>query len=433
MQTQPDKCMRDDQAEKGLLASIMLYEPAIEVCREIVSGSDFFNETYGKLFNVYMDLHDSGVPTGDITIVYDQIRKLNIVVTLADLVDVMHSEANGAHAAYYAEIVRECSRKRKLHQLGIDMVHRAVGSTTTSTQDAELAASIISGIDYGKSDMPQTIGDIAAIVIARLKENNTSTTRLFTGIAAIDSLTGSFLGGEVVVLAARPGCGKTAFAMQSALYNSERGRSVLFCSLEMKERELVTRVLCGRATVDSKHVRAGNITADDVAAMETERYKIATVPTRVWSPSVATIQRIRAVAKTTKAMHGLEYLIIDYIGLVKTEHRNKGESRANEVGEISKSIKRLAKELDIPILLLCQLNREADLQKPRLANLRESGDIEQDADAVIFLHNPGESNGDTTRSIDAIVAKHRHGSIGEAKVLFDPRSTSFVTSQEMEF
>jgi replicative DNA helicase len=222
--------------------------------------------------------------------------------------------------------------------------------------------------------------------------------------------------GELVILAARPGVGKTTLGMQIALHNARKSRPTLFASLEMTADELASRLASGLTGINIRKLRGASISAPQIEQITAVGDDLLQSPLRIWSPPSTTLQRLRAVAKCEAGGYGLSLLVVDYLGLIKATDGRK--PRYEQVGEISAGLKALAKELSIPVLALCQLNREADGELPRLSHLRDSGSIEQDADVVMFIHR-------TPDACKLIVAKHRHGMTDEYTVKFNPSESRF--------
>lgn len=228
--------------------------------------------------------------------------------------------------------------------------------------------------------------------------------------------------GEMIVLAARPGCGKTSLAWQICKHNAFRGRNVLFVSLEMRSNELVARTAAGATTVPSSTIRSGNVSADQMSNIESALDELADYPLSIADPATATMEKIKALSRLEKSRRGLQLLVIDYLGLIR--HENTKLRKFESMTEISADVKRLAKEIEVPILALCQLNRESDGAEPKLSHLRDSGSIEQDADSVMFLH----PEDDKKENFFLIVAKNRHGDTGKVEVQFDAQRTMFTDS-----
>ena len=231
----------------------------------------------------------------------------------------------------------------------------------------------------------------------------------------MDQKVGGFAGGETIIIAARPGIGKTSLAMQIGMHNGRRHRPGLFVSLEMTRLELVGRVLCGVGDVDGRDVRAGRIGPETRAKLTAAAREVAELGVWIWDPPSAKIGDIMARARLAKLKHAVEWIVVDYVQLIDP---GKETNPRLSTGIASRRLKTLAKELDVPVFILAQLNREADKTTPTLAHLKESGDLEQDADAVLMIH---EEEG----RYQVIVAKHRHGERGKVAVEFNGRSTTF--------
>ena len=232
-----------------------------------------------------------------------------------------------------------------------------------------------------------------------------------------------------------PAKGRPVLRLNWLLTTRSAGRRGLIVSLEMRDTELVLRMLCGLAEVDSRDVRGGRLTDAHRKELHTAAEDVGRLPLRIWAPPAATIAEIRRLARHTKATIGLELLVVDYLGLVRPAGDEKRLPRYEQVGIISAGLKQLAKELGIVVVALAQLNREAEDGEPKLSQLRESGSIEQDADAVLLIHHPqakqASSAATAPSSSDAfvIVAKHRHGQICRVRLVWHPTTTSFTSPQ----
>jgi replicative DNA helicase len=246
-----------------------------------------------------------------------------------------------------------------------------------------------------------------------------------TGLDTIDNSLGGLFPGELTVVAARTSNGKTALALQIAEHNAERNRPVLFFSLEMTATELGQRLLCGRTQVDNRDVRKGTVGADDVARLIGETKILATLPLWVWARYGTTLAMIRGLSQIHHSRHGIRMIVVDYIARVKrTDFRME---RREFIGEITNGLKDLAKELNVPVLALSQLNREAEGETPSLAMLSESSSVENDADAVLFLHRDREHP-----ETKLIIAKQRHGVTGTFSLYFDGPRTRFLDERPAE-
>lgn len=411
----------DARFEDALIAAAILDYEVFDRVGDIVSGSDFFDSDRGHLWEVMRSLHESGVKVS-VPVLLAEFEKANVKSDLANrknliqLLSIGHPEVR--HADEYALRVKEYAVKRQqLVWLG-EAQRKILDRRTKSTEVAEWLDARMQSLGQTLETPCLSFAEVASGLLSDLREPASRSKPLMTGLLCHDEITGGWLGGEMVVLAARPGMGKTVLGLQFCQHNAWLGKSCLFVSLEMRDRELVTRVLCGRSGVDSRVLRSGAYTADTIASLQVAADEIADMPAAVWAPPKATLTQIRAVAKRHAASAGLDFLVVDYIGLIRPA--DSRAPRHEQIGEISKGLKILAKELDVPLLALCQLNREADTETPKLKNLRDSGSIEQDADVVMFLHRQGD-DGPTK----LIIPKHRHGVIGSMEIQWNPKRMSY--------
>lgn len=396
------------ESERAILAALLLDQSNVDVIGDTLAAHDFADRDLGALFDGLVTLHHAGEPISDVTYLVPALQRAGVPqsVRTAAFLGRLALAGTAAHARYYAHEVRRASRLRTLQGIGRQLDARAAEPQADPDAIAAWLDAHISGLSADASDRCQPLGDVAGEFIGDLKQPQTRRRTILTGLPTVDQTVGGFAGGELVVIAARTGIGKTALAMQIAVDVAARGRSVLFVSLEMRDRELVSRVLCGAAGVDAQRVRSGRYDAHDLGQLEWAASQVASHPLYIFDASRATTACIKAQAKYAQAAHGLDLLIVDYIGLVQPADRKR--DRHEQVGQITADLKALAKELTVPVVALAQLNREADGAAPKLSHLRESGCIEQDADIVWLLHR------DDVRAETAtlIVAKHRHGDTG---------------------
>jgi len=379
---------------------------------------DFIDSQFGELYGVMVDRRALDLPIEPPALLPEAKRIFGTVGTLAELINEV---PNTAHADYYADQVIKHSKLRQLEVIASDIAQQ--------TRDAtETPESIVAGIEHRLSQIggdkrndAATAYDAGIQLIAEL-DDQAKRRPVFIGIENVDRIVGGIMPGELVVLAARPGNGKTSLAMQMVKRLSSRNRPSLFVSLEMRRTELIARVLCGMAEVDSRIVRSGQASPEQMQRLIAATQELDGQPLTIFDPPTATLPQIRAMARMQKGIGGLDLLCVDYIGLVKP--RDRKVTRTEQVSEIVGGLKRLAKELEVPVLALSQLNRQADGTEPRLSHLRESGSVEQDADIVLFLHREGEHS----NNFKLIAGKHRHGETGSLTVVFDPRTTTFGTA-----
>jgi replicative DNA helicase len=410
-QRDPDETVA---AEEALIGSAIL-QPGVLDRIAGLEGKDFSDPALGQFWDLLLSFRDQGTPVDDLVMIKGPAAAIGI--DAARLARLYIAGPIPDHARYYADGVQEAARIRALADLA-RLLSESVSDRLQSS--AAILSQIEAAVDSLRSDQKSRAVSLATAgreLLAELNQPTRGRTIAF-GLPVVDETIGGMMPGEMFVLAARPGCGKTSLGMQVALHNARRARSVLFVSLEMRKSELASRVLVGMTGVDSAAVRARLVTNSDGAKLGEAVGKLDDLPMTILDPTLAKLGDIRRSARAQQAASGLDLLVVDYLSLVKpVDHR---QPRYEQVSEISRSIKGLARELGIPVLALQQLNREADGQVPRLSNLRESGSIEQDADSVVFLHPTDDVGG-----FDLIIAKHRHGQTGRVPLEFDAKRTTF--------
>jgi replicative DNA helicase len=353
---------------------------------------------------------------------------------LAELGHCADSVINAAHAKHYAGIVREKYQRRELIAAAIDLQRAAY-------DDSEPTEGIISGAEkrllaIEETGCPLTIAtakNAASQAVERIfaAKQGHGSLGLATGIDDYDRLAGGFYGGELIVLAARPGDGKTSLATQIAVYGAEREQRALIVTCEMGASELALRSIAGDATVRSVDIRAGTLTDDELDRLVQAADAFGALPLHLLDLPTASVAHIRRAAKQLKRKAGLSLVVCDYLGLLAPTDRRI--PRHEQIGQLTRDLKALARDLDLPLLLLAQLNREAANAKngkPKLSQLRESGNIEQDADVVLFLHRPEAANPkdpDVQNVVELIVAKNRNGPTFDTELYFDRERTRFGT------
>ncbi len=408
-----------DGCEEALIASLLKDPSKMDLVAPQLGGGDFDNKDLGKLYEALVSLHDAGKAIGDAYVLGRDLRGLGVpdsVGSIAALAKLLDRGVVG-HEAYYVQQIRAAATLKRYQQTAIDLL------TRTQAPDAEPADvrrwldAQLQTADARQQAEVRNIGEIAGDVLQDIDTAQTNPRGVFTGIYTYDLGCGPLMPGEQNILAARPGEGKTALACQIAHRTAAKGRPVLFVTIEMKQRQLVNRMMCGLAGVDSRDVRAGNINDAERQRLIVAQQSLREIPLHIWDPPQPTVAEIRGVAKLQQARGGLDLIVLDYIGLVRPA--NAKEPRHEQVRVISAALKAMAKELDVALLTLCQLNREADGARPSLGMLRDSGAIEQDADAVHFLH-PGEDNG-----VELVVPKHRYGPRAQLGLTFNRKRGLF--------
>lgn len=419
--------------EQGIIGGAINNPQILDLIGDTLRGEHFMDEEIGKLYDGILSLHGSGVNIADQIGLNAMLQLMKIRTSIT-----VHQLAQWArqyfdwNAKYYADIIITSWRHRQLWQLGIQLAKRfdiaaAIHPRQSDRDDIAFIETKVAAL-YDTRDMQSVrpAYDIAYQYLCELEEVKQANAGIMTGISSVDTIIGKTLPGEVLVVAARPGCGKTAIALQIAEHNSGHG-AVFFVSLEMVDKELMSRTLCRMAGVDSKILRNAGTSkerAEAIAAIRDTMQTIRDMPLYVWSPHTATIQQIRSKAKYVKAAHGLRMIVVDYIQIIHVAGDSRRNDRHLQISEITRMLKEMAKEFDVPVVALAQLNRDASNKKPEISNLRESGSIENDADIVLMLHHERDAKGRVEKSY-VIIGKHRHNDQGEIVVNWNPTFTMF--------
>lgn len=407
-------------SELAVVSSVMISASVLDEIGGIVRQSDFFDKHLGKVYAGLQAIHEAGRRTDDPITTIASLIGLGCVIDHAEFGRIYNAVPHVGEVIYYAERVRSFADKRRLIELGstlIDQGHsrEAVAGLLTA---AEESLATIRG-NAGRKGV--TIGEAAKAVVKAIysPEERIEGKPLFWSLPKIDELVGPLMPGEVAIVAARPGCGKTALGVQVALHAALHGRRVAFFSLEMNAEELASRVMCSWAQIDSRKVRRRDLSETEAAKLEIQSERMADLPIVIFDTPSEPISRIRGISRYEKKSRGLDAVFVDYLGLIAGEKGEDRFERHEAVRRISLGLKNMAKELGVPVVCLCQLNRGADGVEPKLSNLRESGAIEQDADMVFFIHH-------TASEANLIAAKHRHGAAGTVRLKFIPQETRFV-------
>lgn len=416
----------DARAEEATLSSLIL-DPsrAAPILMKSVSEGDYHDPTIGKLVFATITLFQAGQPVADPIFLLNAWKQLGINDTIATefgILKLIDNLSSVAHVQYHADIVRELGQKRKLVQI---IRQLQIKATAPNAQIEDLFGwldSQVLSIRHGATKGARLAHEVMADVIDQLEAQSLKKERsvLLSGLPAADERGFVFAPGEMVVLAARPGVGKTTLAAQIALHHASQGRTVLMASLEMKDRELVSRFLVSSAGYNHQDIRTGIIDETCIQDLRRAKEEFGTPPFVVWSPGRVKAGMIHATASITKATRGLQLLIVDYIGYVTPDDAT--QKRNEQIGVITKALREIGQQLQVPVLALAQSNRSQDKDRPTLSSLGESADIERDADIVAFLHTEKEGATD----VELIIAKNRQGSKGTVRLKFDAVATRFI-------
>lgn len=427
------------EAETGVLGSIMLNPDVCDDVTLILRVDDFYDDANRKLYEHMMGMHDAGQKL-DITLLVERLNQAGDFERIggkAFLVKTFESVPNYAHAVYYAKIVREKATFRALIDASTDILREAYDESSESKHLLSQAEQKIFGILDGRgSSTVSPISDILHQAMDRMEarmKGEHATGAVETGFAEMDALTGGFHDSELIILAARPSMGKTALAMNIAEHVSmNEDVPVLFVSLEMSSIELADRLLCSVARVNGHRLRNGTITNEDRGRLIEKASIVSRAPLFVDDSPTQMVSEISAAARRILRREGkLGLVVIDYLQLIEPD--NPRDPRQEQVARIARRLKGLARELEVPVLCLAQLNRQAEDSKdhrPKLSHLRESGAIEQDADVVMFVHREeyyrrGEEQEQFAGQAEIIISKQRNGPVGDIPLIWRKEYTRF--------
>lgn len=437
----------DLQAEIGVLGSIVLLPDVLDDVIMIIRPSDFYDEAHQKLFQHMCALHESSKKI-DPTLLVDRLKSAGDYEAIggsAYLSKIINAVPNAAHATYYAEIVREKATYRSLIIAATEILNDAYDETQEATHLlGQAEQKVFSILDDRSDNAVRPIKDVLHEAMDRLEAIMLGTHAAGGadyGYRDLDVKTGGLHNGELVILAARPSMGKTAFAMNVAENVALRQNvPCLFISLEMSAIELADRLLCSVARVNGYRLRNGTISQDDRLRLVEKAAEVAKAPLFVDDSPGRTVSEIAAAARRIKRRSGgLGLIVIDYLQLIEPD--NSKDPRQEQVAKIARRLKGLAREMEVPVICLAQLNRQTEASKdniPRLSHLRESGAIEQDADVVMFVHREeyyarGEEAQALAGLAQIIVAKQRNGPIGEVDMVFRKEFTRFEDKAPQRF
>ena len=422
----------DIEAERCLLGGILRDPEVMGIAVMAITDDDFFYlERHQLVWNALCSLNKAVTPIDPVTLSAEltKMGKLDIVGGREYIFELMESVASSANVPWQLEHLRNKAVLRKLIRTSSEIIRKSMDPASTPDnvlQDAE--RDIFAIADNQVRNTLKSIDNFVAPLLERLNNRKDGMTGVPTGITELDELTNGLQNSDLIILAARPGVGKTSFALTVAANAAIRyGKNVAFFSLEMDGMQLAQRLLCSQAQVDQSRLRNGKLNHDEMKKLIAAVTPINQAPLFVDDNADLGIMELMSKARQLKHKGHLDLLIIDYLQLMKT---GKEENRAVAIGAISRGLKILAKELSIPVIALAQLSRKVEekgRERPQLSDLRESGSIEQDADMVWFVDRPYVRNHheDEIHNAELMVAKHRNGSVKDIKLCFMPEYTTF--------
>ncbi|MDR2524249.1 MAG: replicative DNA helicase [Candidatus Nomurabacteria bacterium] len=426
------------EAEKSLLGSVLLDEDVLIDVVDKVQPDDFYDSKHKVIFTAMRHLYEKSTQV-DLLTLSDELRKKKQLSEIGGdeyLTDLTNYVPTAAHAASYADIIAQAAVRRRLIKIGSEITELGFDSDKTVQELLQQAeAGLFTVNANAQRDKLVKLESILADAFDQMEElqrNKDKLRGLKTGFNDLDNMTAGFQKSDLIVLAARPSMGKTALALNLALnITSINDVSVAIFSHEMSKEQLVNRLLTDASGVDSWNIQTGNLRDDDFTKISEAMGELAESPIYIDDTPNMTILEMRTKARRAAHEHNLGLIIIDYLQLMQGSGRDHG-NRVQEVSEISRGLKLIARELNVPVIALSQLSRAVESRTPpipMLSDLRESGSIEQDADVVMFMYREDYYDPETERQhiTDLILAKHRNGPTGKIELYFHPERLKFTS------
>ena len=425
------------EAEQAVLGAMLMNKDAVMVASEIITGEDFYQTAYGIIFDSVVDLFKAGKPADLITL-QEKLKEKNVppeISSMEFVKDLLEGTQTSANVKYYAEIVRDKSILRRLIRINEDIANTCYLENQPLDEILEKTQKeVFELVEHGNSEEYVPIRQVvlnALDVIERASKTKGNVTGIPTGFIDLDYKLSGLQRSDLVLIAARPSMGKTAFVLNIAQHVAFRQNlAVAIFSLEMSKEQLVNRLFSLESHVDAQVLRTGNLSDTDWEKLIEGAGTIGNSRMIIDDTSGISISEMRSKCRKYKLEIGLDLIIIDYLQLMSGSGGRKNESRQQEISEISRSLKGLARELNVPVIALSQLSRAVEQRtdkRPMLSDLRESGAIEQDADVCMFIHRDDYYNPDTEDKniAEIIIAKQRNGPIGTVRLAWMPQYTRF--------
>ncbi len=425
-------------AEMSLLGATLIDEEVLADVSEFVSTKDFYDKRHATIYGAMMRLYEHNKPV-DLLTLTDELKKkkeLDAIGGMAYLTELTNYVPTAAHAAAYAEIVGSKAMRRRLIKASADISELGYDEETNVQELLEKAeAELFSVSDQSLKQDLVSLETILTDSFDRMEElhrNKGALRGIRTGWRDLDNMTAGLQRSDLIILAARPAMGKTTLVTNLA-YNvaTVAKQPVLFFSLEMSKEQLVDRMLADASGVDAWNIRTGNLSDDDFSKLSEAMGEMAEAPIYIDDTPGLSVLEMRTKARRAAHEQPLGLIIVDYLQLMQASGRSDG-NRVQEVSEISRGLKLIAREMNVPVIALSQLSRSVESrspQVPQLSDLRESGSIEQDADIVMFIYREAYYNPETEREniTDLIIAKHRNGPTGRVELYFHPERLRFMS------
>ncbi|ART78463.1 replicative DNA helicase [Sutcliffiella horikoshii] len=426
------------EAEQAVIGAIFLEPSALTLASELVMPDDFYRAAHQKIYDCMLNLSDRGEPVDLVTVTSElaNLKLLEEVGGVSYLSDIAGSVPTAANIEYYAKIVEEKSILRRLIRTATNIAQEGYSREDEVAGLLNEAEKQILEVSQRKnSGVFQNIKDVLVKTydnIETLHNRKGEVTGIETGFTELDKMTAGFQRNDLIIIAARPSVGKTAFALNIAQNVATKAReNVAIFSLEMGAEQLVMRMLCAEGNINAQNLRTGQLTAEDWSKLTMAMGSLSNAGIYIDDTPGIRVSEIRSKCRRLRQESGLGMILIDYLQLIQGSGRGGGENRQQEVSEISRSLKALARELEVPVIALSQLSRGVEQRqdkRPMMSDIRESGSIEQDADIVGFLYRDDyyDKESENKNIIEIILAKQRNGPVGTVSLAFVKEYNKFV-------
>lgn len=439
----------NSEAEQAILGAMLIYPNVVrEIYDQNLESDDFYLDIHRRIYNAMLYLIEQGTPIDPTTLVtrLQDSDELHLVGGADYIVSLSSSAVTSANVLYYIEIVQKKAYARRLIETAEKIAEE--GFDTSNELDDLMDDAERKILDVTRRRKATNFKSSKTVIsnvmeeLANLRNTPDGVTGIRTGYTALDKITNGFQRGDLIILAARPSMGKTAFALNVALQSAERNPgAVAIFSLEMPAEQLMRRMMSAKSSIEGQKLRTGFLKPDEVNRLHETASEMSYVKLFIDDSAVVKMPDIFSKCRKLKSEHGLDMIVIDYLQLIASSGKKGSDNRQQEVSEISRSLKALARELEVPVIALSQLSRSVETRvdkRPMLSDLRESGAIEQDADIVMFLYRDDYyEKDDEKKSEDQVVTevdiqKHRNGAVGKIKLWFQKSINSFYNMEDSQ-
>lgn len=441
-----------NEAEQSLLGAMMIYPSVAAIAYDQgLEAKDFYLDIHKRIYTAMQDISDAGKPIDVTTLVsrLQDLEQLNLVGGADYIIKLSDTAISSANSSYYIDIIKSRAHLRRLIETAELIAEDGFDTASDLDEVMDKAEREILNVTRSRraTDFKSSRDVVSNVMqeLMKLRSMEGHITGVKTGYTDLDRVTNGFQRGDLIILAARPAMGKTAFALNLALnasfYNS--GAIAIF-SLEMPAEALMKRILSVKSAVESSKLRSGNIRDDEFNKLNEAANELMATKLFVDDSSNVKISEVFSKCRKLRSEHGLDLVVIDYLQLISGSGRSSGDNRQQEISEISRSLKGLAREMECPVIALSQLSRSVETRPdkhPMLSDLRESGAIEQDADIVMFLYRDeyynkdenSQEDAETTNTTDVDIAKHRNGATGRIQLAFQKNISAFYNIAHSDY